>query len=331
MILLLLEWDEEALRAAAVAAGAHGFLIKPLLADAVRESLTMLLAPVPSAAHAGIPPAGMAAVRPLEGVRVLVVEDNQINQEVTRGLLERVGVRVTLADDGRQALAMIQQEGAGCCDAILMDIQMPVMDGFEAAQRIRELPQTARLPIIGLTAHVQRSEVARIHAAGMDDHVGKPIDPELLLTTLARHLGREHAGVVPVLVGTAAAFPPVAGLDVAASVERMGGDFSLYMDLLSRFVPHHGQAFQEIAQALEQGERGAARRIAHTVKGAAGNLGLLAVEQAAARLEQCLAGADGDCAGLREELATALAQSARDIAVAWPGLKAALAAESTGA
>ncbi len=167
------------------------------------------------------PPAPTRSVVNLLGKRLLVVEDNHLNQEVIRALLERAGAEVEIANHGAAALEVLEHQGTAAFDAVLMDVQMPEMDGYTATRRLRALPGGALLPIIGLTAHVQHEEIARMQAAGMDDHVGKPIDPALLWHVLARHLTLvEESASIRQDAGTAASLPAIPGVDLAAALER---------------------------------------------------------------------------------------------------------------
>ncbi len=243
----------------------------------------------------------------LAGRHLLVVEDDAINQDVIRGLLERSGAIAEIAVDGAEAVARLARRGAEAFDAVLMDIQMPEMDGYEATRRIRALPGFERLPIIGLTAHVQRQEIERMRAAGMNDHVGKPIDPRLLFKSLARHLAlaeisvgaREENEILP-------SFPSLPGIDVTECFDRLGGDAELFRQLLAHFSGHHRQAAQNMRDLLSAGRRADAIRLAHSVKGAAGNLGMVDVRRVSARLESALSGDEGGQGALIEAFQNAI-------------------------
>lgn len=246
----------------------------------------------------------------LTGRRLLVVEDNAINQEVVRGLLERYGAIVEVAVNGAEAVTLLEQRGAKEFDVVLMDIQMPEMDGYEATCRIRALPGFDRLPIIGLTAHVQRQEIERMRVVGMNDSVRKPIDPRLLFKTLARHMALAEipAGIKEKSSAPAHILP---GIDVAACLDRMGGDIKLLHQLLARFSSNYGQAAQNIRDCLSIGSRTDAIRLAHTVKGVAGNLGIAGVQQASAHVEYALSGEAEEESPLIDALEKAI-QSACD-------------------
>ncbi|MCB1769126.1 MAG: response regulator, partial [Candidatus Competibacteraceae bacterium] len=240
----------------------------------------------------------------LAGRRLLVVEDNDINQEIIRHLLERSGAIVEIAINGAQAVALLERQGPKAFNAVLMDIQMPEMDGYEATRRIRALPGFDPLPIIGLTAHVQRHEIERMQAVGMNDHVGKPIDPRLLLRILDHCListapsivEEQAAAVFPGLSGTeqsvAGSLPALPGIDVAACLDRLNGDAVLLRQLFVNFSDHYRQTAQNLRGLLAAGSRTDAVRLAHSVKGVAGNLGMVDVQRVATQLESALSRAE---------------------------------------
>ena len=241
----------------------------------------------------------------LAGRRLLVVEDNAINQEVVRGLLERYGAIVEIAVNGAESVALLKRRGVEAFDAVLMDIQMPEMDGYEATRRIRALPGFDSLPIIGLTAHVQRQEVEWMQAVGMNDHVGKPIDPRLLFKTLARCLALATTpAVIQQITSSSALILP--GIDVEECLERLGGDEPLFRELLAYFSSNYSQVAQTIRDLLAAGSRTDAIRLAHSVKGAAGNLSIAGVQQAAARVELGLSSGEGNETELLDALHKAI-------------------------
>jgi two-component system, sensor histidine kinase and response regulator len=270
--------------------------------------------PLPPAAPAGL--VGHAMERraaPLEGVRVLVAEDNEVNRVVAREMLESLGVVVDLAHDGLEAVALASSSGVHH-DAVLMDLQMPGLDGYEAARRIRANPATARLPIIAMTAHAFASERMRCLEAGMNDHVAKPVDPDQLATVLAHWVGRSPSGTdrsVPrVAAGVArnrrsdGARPAI---DFPSALARVGGGRALLLRLLEEFAADCLSAPGQIRAALERGDLDAARRQAHTLKGTAGNLSVTKVYAATVAVEKAIRAGNADRAGtLLEPLESAL-------------------------
>jgi two-component system sensor histidine kinase/response regulator len=246
-------------------------------------SADMAAAPV----RAGPPPN-------LQGTRLLLVEDNVINQQVAAEILQGAGVTVDIANNGLEAVRSVR---AKRYDAVLMDVQMPVMDGLQATEAIRAIEQFKALPIIAMTASVLRGDREGCLKAGMNDYVSKPINVDKMLSTLARWLP-ERRGVSPPAPAPAApaAVPaPVdglpetlAGFDVAEGVKRVGGDRVLYRRLLMQFREHSANAGEEIRAALAAGDRQAARSAVHTLKGVAGNLSATPLYKATQKLESVL-------------------------------------------
>ena len=235
----------------------------------------------------------------LRGLRVLLAEDNEINQQIAVELLEGVGATVAVANDGVEAVRkVLSQPMPPTFDVVLMDLQMPEMDGYQATQKIRADPRFARFPIIAMTAHATIEERQKCLDAGMNGHVSKPIDPASLFDTLERFVAPTVKGAaVPPLeparpaVADADEWPDVPGLNVADGLSRVAGNKKLYRKLLRRFSSTQASAARDIASALAEHDRARAGRLAHTVRGVAGNIGAPAVQQAAADLETAIAGA----------------------------------------
>ncbi|MBA5637741.1 PAS domain-containing protein [Duganella sp. LX20W] len=251
----------------------------------------------------------------LTGMRLLLVEDNPINQEVAQYLLTHAGAQVTLAGNGEQALELLQQAPERY-DAVLMDIQMPVMNGYDASAAARRLG--LRLPIIAMTANVMEEDLRRAADAGMDAHVAKPIDIEQLLGTLTRlapgairhgdgaahgHAPASGAGAGTGAAGAGAAgatgaaatamdappaLPALPGIDLDAALPRMGGDFDALVQLLRRFVQSQGGSVAEVRQLLASGQRQLAGQALHRLRGVAANLGASDVAQCTAQVEAAL-------------------------------------------
>jgi signal transduction histidine kinase/CheY-like chemotaxis protein len=231
----------------------------------------------------------------LHDARVLLVDDNAINQEVGVGLLETAGLAVDVASNGEQAVRMV---GEHAYDVILMDMQMPVMDGLAATKVIRSNPQFRNLPIVAMTANAMASDRERCLEAGMNDHIAKPIDPDQLFATLARWVG-QRTGQAPkpqvsvVSSRSGVVLPSVSGLDQEGALKRVGGNKGLLRDLLTQFVAKEAGAAEEVSAALKSGDRQLAERLAHTVKGVAANIGIVSVSSAAAKLEKAIREDDG--------------------------------------
>ena len=223
----------------------------------------------------------------LNGVRILLVEDNRINQEVAAEFLRQRGAMVTVADHGAEALELVQRP---CFDVVLMDLHMPVMDGFEASRRIRTLHDSARLPIIAMTAAVMQDDRERCTAAGMADFVAKPIDPDEMVMVVRRWV--TTAGALPPYPAPAElAAPPVSdsdrlpGFNTDSVLQRLNGNRELLHRLLRTFAEEQGDAAHRLKTLLATGDTPQALHLLHTVKGVAANLGAHPLAQAAASLE----------------------------------------------
>jgi len=185
-VVLLTAHDRDALAALTQDGQAAALLTKPVGQSLLLNTLLGVFGGGAASPARPAPAQDKAARAALAGLRVLLVEDNEINRQVGQGMLERVGIAVTLAADGETALALLAVQRF---DAVLMDIQMPGMDGYETTRRIRATPTLMDLPVIAMTAHALAADRERTRAAGMNDHVTKPIDPAELYGALMRHAG----------------------------------------------------------------------------------------------------------------------------------------------
>ena len=254
----------------------------------------------PAAAERERATQALAPAADLRDARVLVVEDNPLNQEVATEFLEALGLRVELAEDGAVALQKIQRQPY---DIVLMDMQMPVMDGLSATREIRKLPGRQALPILAMTANAMDIDRKRCLEAGMNDHIAKPIEPEQLLDRLRRWIRpapRPAADAAPGQTGAAAAavagadaacwqaLAQVDGLDSRLGLRQVAGREALYLGLLARFVASQVDAPDRLTQAIARSDWELAERTAHTVKGVAAQVGARALSEAAQGLEQAL-------------------------------------------
>jgi PAS domain S-box-containing protein len=231
------------------------------------------------------------------GARILLVEDNLINQDVAFQLLSAVGMQVELAENGQVAVEMVNLHRY---DLILMDVQMPVMDGLQATKAIRRLPEGKEVPILAMTANAFGEDRERCLAVGMNAHVAKPVEPECLYAALAQFLPKRQGGsALPNPVYTAnkpAAFDDdqreqisklrsIEGLFVEQGLKSLRYDLDYYLRLLQQFVDHHREDAVTIQQALTDGDRQKARHYAHALKGTSATLGLVRVSEFARTLE----------------------------------------------
>jgi CheY-like chemotaxis protein len=221
----------------------------------------------------------------LTGMRLLVVEDNKINQLVAKGLLSQEGAEITLAENGAlgaDAVANATQP----FDAVLMDLQMPVMDGFEATRVIRQTPGQAGLPIIAMTANVMASDRQACLDAGMNDHVGKPFELDHLIGVLKRHTGfaPEAAAPAPGMEAGNQDYAP-GDLDVDGALARLGGDQNLLCTVLQPFEEELTLVPRQVQAELASGRNVEAARLLHSFKGLAATVGARHLAEVAARVE----------------------------------------------
>ncbi|GAB6042453.1 hybrid sensor histidine kinase/response regulator [Endothiovibrio diazotrophicus] len=277
---------EELLRHAS--AGHLPLLTKPVTPSALLDTALELLGHPNARLHAAHTNAARddEAIQGILGAHVLLVEDNAINRQVAGEMLESLGLRVSLAHNGREAVEAVAGE---CFDLVLMDVQMPEMDGFEATRRIRGAGGRDDLPIIALTAHAMEGDRERCLTAGMNDHISKPIDPEPLFDTLVRWIrpARRTPPTARPAERPAGELPELAidGLDARRGLTRVRGNRRLYREVLERFAADYRGC--DLAAELG-GERDHAVRFAHTLKGVSATLGALPLSRAAAEVERLL-------------------------------------------
>jgi two-component system sensor histidine kinase/response regulator len=230
----------------------------------------------------------------IRGARLLLAEDNEINRQVAQEMLEGFGIDITTAENGADAIALLEAEEF---DGVLMDMQMPVMDGVTATRIIRKNPRFAGLPIIALTANVMVREQNEFIDAGITDYIGKPIDPDRMVTTLAKwvrptRIPASAAISVPVVQevqkSESETLPNLPGINVAETVRRMGGSVALYCKLLDKFRATERNIVTTIGEMLAANDLSTAERQAHTLRGTAGTLGAKNLQALAALLEGCI-------------------------------------------
>ncbi|MEO5351734.1 MAG: response regulator [Magnetococcus sp. XQGC-1] len=267
-----------------------GVLGKPLTASSLLDGAMMAMGcqttPQADQLSGGVP--DWERVPQLRGARVLLVDDNELNRQVATELLELAHMEVTTAENGRIGVEKVQ---TASFDVVLMDVQMPVMDGYTATRLIRQDAVHAHLPVIAMTANVMASDREKCLEAGMNDHVGKPIEPRELYAVLAKWVQpRAGAGsgvdqTVPVVEQAEAKVPLLAGIDTEKGVQRVGGRVRAYFKVLATFVDSQADLLHRIGRSLEQRQQDEAIRLAHTLKGSAGTIGASALHVLAASLE----------------------------------------------
>jgi PAS domain S-box-containing protein len=265
-------------------------LSKPLNHSTVFDTVMQLLGRMPLRKTRILPGDGGAKGLPsLKGAKVLLVEDNDINQEVAAGMLRHAGLFVDIAGNGQIAVEKIQQ---ATYDLVLMDMQMPVMDGVTATRHIRALPGLKQVPIVAMTANARSSDREACLAAGMVDFVVKPIDPEALEQALLRWITPGSAtlsspGESAVILGGPSVLS-IEGLDVSQGLRRAIGNIPLYLSLLRKFVDGQGSVASDISTEVQSQDWARAELLCHTLKGVACNIGAGGIHRLAQHLEIAL-------------------------------------------
>jgi two-component system, sensor histidine kinase and response regulator len=290
-VILLTAFGDDNTAGEAADAGADAFLHKPATASTLLDTIVGAFGV--GAGPQISPDEPSRSTRKLTGLHILVVEDNDINQQIARGLLEKMGATVSVAGNGRIAVDTILGADPNTYDLVLMDLQMPEMDGLEATRRIRLDTRFDNLPIVAMTAHAMADQRQRCIDAGMNDHVAKPIVLQHLVDAIFRHT-RKIAGtqntLTPAVQASSALLelPELPGLNVAAALRRLGNEPAAYLSLLRRLVSSQADCPDRIEMALGAGNIAEAERLAHTLRGTAANLGAGALQEAAAQLEMAL-------------------------------------------
>ncbi|MBI2308483.1 MAG: response regulator [Rhodocyclales bacterium] len=282
----------DGLRNDAETAGIDVFLTKPVSQAALENALLSLFPleeGVPSRSGTATPE---RSCEDLHGQRVLLVEDNEINQQIAAALLASKGIIVDVASNGREALARLGANGHAY-DAVLMDLQMTEMDGYEATLKLRADSRFQDLPVIALTAHAMTEERQRCLDAGMNDHLTKPLNPDALFDALLRWCGKRSAidsaaTEAPRALSDDEDIPAIPGLDTEQGLKRVAGNRQLYDKLLAQFLDEQTNAVRHVKELLETGDIQQAGKLAHSIAGAAGNLGAKEVWRMAVELERAL-------------------------------------------
>jgi CheY-like chemotaxis protein len=284
--------------------GLEGFLIKPVspsvLFDTIMHAFGEGIAKTSRISEKNEKTDDMSQIK---GAKVLLVEDNEINQQVALEILQGMGLNVTVANDGQEAVNAVKKSNY---DVVLMDVQMPVMDGYTATREIRKDKHFKDLPIIAMTAHAMAGDEDKSLQAGMNGHVTKPIDPEQLFSTLQKWIKPSEKRVqdqqpeVPVEQSESDKAAPaedefpesLSGFDLADGLKRLQGNKKLYRKLLLSFATDYNAVANEIREALDAVDFDQAHSLVHNLKGLAGNLAATDLQAAAVNLEKLVKGVE---------------------------------------
>jgi len=284
--------------------GIELLLVKPISFSTLLESTLRVLGAIKSDADYSVkskPVAIDVDITPICGSHILLVEDNELNRQVAVGILSIGGFRIDIAENGKIAV----EKAFECApDIILMDMQMPVMDGIEATRQIRAISELSDVPIIAMTANAMQADRELCMEAGMNDYIAKPFDPNQLFSVLKKWLvpnGTKSPQTTEKKKETPAherktektgraKLPKIKGLDVSTGLQHLMGNETLYLQVLEKFSANQKNAVSGIIEALEKDDRESAERLAHTLKGLSGSIGASALQAKAEALEREIRG-----------------------------------------
>ncbi|MDP1773888.1 MAG: response regulator [Methylobacter sp.] len=302
-------YDSETMREAAVRLGVQHFLPKPVLPQALRKLLNTL---TDNAINERGGSYDDRINADFNGMRVLLVEDNPINQQLAIELMEGRGIEVTVANNGQEALDQLAAVAPDHYHVVLMDLQMPVMDGYEATRRLRTDSRYSSLPLVAMTAHARVDERDRCEALGMNGHLGKPIEPDEFYATLARYYTGSAAALADIRQDAESAddsvqqLPNIAGLDALSGLRYAGNMPKLYRQMLDMFAGDFADSSDTLAGYLANAQWEEVERLAHTLKGLAGTIGANEVQISAAKLEAASKGQQAEIAAAALDALTTL-------------------------
>ncbi|MEA3411748.1 MAG: response regulator [Pseudomonadota bacterium] len=330
-VVMVTAYGREEVAEAAADIHTSGYLSKPVTPSTLLDSIMPAFGhEVKGKARASLREKGeQEAMKALRGARILLVEDNKLNQEVALELLSTAGTRVTVAGNGRDALEALDGD---TFDGVLMDVQMPVMDGYTATRKIRSQARFRDLPVIAMTANAMAGDRGKALDVGMNDHIAKPVDVGEMLRTMAKWIPPvgeipDHgpdpgeAAKTPEFLQEAAPsitdpLDSLSGFDTRAGLQRLGGKRGVYLRLLGHIVDNHAEDADKIRAHVVAGRWREAHAMAHSLKGVAGNLGAMRLYDRAADLETALKPHDPDTADVEKchaVLDRALADAVRQI------------------
>jgi len=235
-------------------------------------------------------------------VKVLLVEDNEINQELIIELLQGQDFNVTVANNGQEALLMLDKE---TFDGVLMDCQMPVLDGYEATKKIRQQPKFKNLPVIALTANALKQDIEKALASGMNDHIAKPIDPDKMFSTIGKWISPDNndSEISANHTNASSALPDsLPGIVISVGLKICNSNEPFYKRLLLKFRDQKANSIEDFRIALSDNNPQSAQMLVHNLKSVSGNLGMLKLSALAASLEHKLKIGDADFNGIVEDI-----------------------------
>jgi two-component system, sensor histidine kinase and response regulator len=292
-VIMVTSYGHENLQEVATEVSLNGILVKPVSPSTLLDSVLLSIDPERKRVKSRkVREVDLEAVLKIRGAHILLVEDNEINQEVAQELLTINGMTSALANNGQEALDMLEREHF---DGVLMDIQMPIMDGYTACREIRKRKSLKGLPVIAMTANVMTGDLEKALDAGMNDHIGKPIKIQEIFTTMAKWITPANPVDQTIPVSTMEEsnptslkedpLPELPGIDKVTGLEMVGGNDNLYRVLLIKFYEIHSKSKINIQEALEDKDFELAARLAHTLKGASAALGANELSKASGILE----------------------------------------------
>ena len=295
LIIMVTAFGREEVMKRAEKAGINDFLMKPVNQSLLFDTIMQSFNHNESSTGDSLSISEMKITEGMEGFKVLLVEDNLMNQQVAMEILKEAGLDVGFANNGQEALEAV---AGSDYDLVLMDVQMPVMGGYEATRQIRADARYVTLPIIAMTAHAMQGAKEECLKAGMNDYVSKPINPDQLFTVLTRWL-KGHGGDAGLKAKEwtqpngqkfeSNLFKRLPGIDFETGLKRLNGNETLYKKLLLDFPEKYTCFTEEIRKALYEDDIDTAERLSHTIKGVAGNLSIMGVYNLAQGLEEAIA------------------------------------------
>lgn len=288
-VIMVTAYGREEANRAAEGLNISGFLTKPVTPSTLLNAIMLAMGhELVSETRAGNrQEKANAAIAKLRGARILLVEDNEINQELALALLTTNGITTEVANDGQEALDLLAKQDF---DGVLMDCQMPVMDGYEATRKLRVQERFKELPVLAMTANAMAGDREKVLDAGMNDHIAKPINVQKMFSIMARWITPSEPIGETAVIGTDATdseekIPALPGINVTAGLATTQGKRKLYQKLLIKFRDSEADFIEQFREAQTSDDPEAATRCAHTLKGVAGNIGATDVQEAAGELE----------------------------------------------